>query len=518
MPPGRVIALDPGERWIGVAVSDDARRLALPSTTIDRRALASDTPAAIAAHIRDAIAPDTPGAPVLLVVGVPYDPAGAEDAQAADFRALGAGVAGALGLPLAVQGERYSNDAAPPSPAAPAERRRGGRRPGAVSPSAARASAAAVTPPPPRRSCSAGSTRSRRARRPEATHEVQRAWLISGALVAGLGAVAVLISLGSPGAVLDDLSAPPVTAPARSGETIVVEIPSGVTAEQIADELVRRGVIASSRQFQTLVGLLGYEDRLVVGTYDFEPGMLTIDVIERIRNGVTSEIVVTIPEGWQAAEIFDRIAEQSPLSAAGLAAAAAESGVAVGTLAAARPPLASLEGYLFPSTYVISRVATSADVVRQMLERFDERITAELRDEIAASGRSLHLLLTIASIVEREAVLPDERPVIASVFWNRIDTGLPLQADPTGPVRAGPGPGQRRALRPLEIPAHDGRSDSALAVEHVCYGSCPANADRLARPRFDPRRPAPGGHPVLLLRRPRRRRPPVRGDIRGAPR
>ena len=133
-PPGRVIALDPGERWIGVAVSDDARRLALPSTTIDRHALASDTPAAIAAHIRDAIAPDAPGAPVLLVVGVPYDPAGAEDTQAAAFRALGAGVACALGLPLAVQGERYSNDAAPPIPAAPAERRRGGRRPGAVSP------------------------------------------------------------------------------------------------------------------------------------------------------------------------------------------------------------------------------------------------------------------------------------------------------------------------------------------------------------------------------------------------
>ena len=257
------------------------------------------------------------------------------------------------------------------------------------------------------------------------------AWLISGALVVGLGAVAVLISLGSPGAVLDDLSAPPSAPPARTGETIVVEIPGGVTAEQIADELFRRGVIASSRQFQTLVGLLGYEDRLVVGTYDFEPGMLTIDVIERIRHGITSEIVVTIPEGWQAAEIFARIAEQSPLSAADLAAAAADPGVAVGTLAAARPASASLEGYLFPSTYVISRVATSADVVRQMLHRFDEQLSTELRAEIAASGRSLHLLLTIASIVEREAVLPDERPVIASVFWNRIDIGLPLQADPT---------------------------------------------------------------------------------------
>ena len=77
------------------------------------------------------IAPD---APVLLVVGVPYDPSGAEDAQASAFRKLGAGVAGALGLPLAVQGERHSNDAGPPLPVAPAARRRGGRKPGAVSP------------------------------------------------------------------------------------------------------------------------------------------------------------------------------------------------------------------------------------------------------------------------------------------------------------------------------------------------------------------------------------------------
>lgn len=126
-PPGRVLAIDPGERWIGVALSDDARRLALPSTTIDRRALRPNTPAAIAACIRAAIAPD---APALLVVGVPYRPDGAEDAQAAAFRELGAGVAGALGLPLAVQGERHSNDAAPTAAVKP----RSGRRPGAISP------------------------------------------------------------------------------------------------------------------------------------------------------------------------------------------------------------------------------------------------------------------------------------------------------------------------------------------------------------------------------------------------
>ena len=132
----------------------------------------------------------------------------------------------------------------------------------------------------------------------------QLAWAVSGSLVAVLAAVAVWVSLGSPGAVLGDTPPPPEQRPARGDETIVVEIPSGHTAEQIGDELFRRGVITSSRQFQTLVGLLGYEGRLVVGTYDFEPGMLTMDVIERIRRGVTSEIVVTIPEGWQAAEIL----------------------------------------------------------------------------------------------------------------------------------------------------------------------------------------------------------------------
>ena len=255
--------------------------------------------------------------------------------------------------------------------------------------------------------------------------------MISSAVIAGLAAVAVLLSLGSPDAVLNDVPAPQTARPAQGSEVVLVEIPSGATAEQIADALFARGVITSSRQFQTLVGLLGYEDRLVIGTYDFEPGLLTIDVIERIRSGVTSELVVTIPEGWQAAEIFARLAAETPLTVAGLQAAAADPTVALGTLAGARPAGTSLEGYLFPSTYVISRLAAPDDVIRAMLQRFDAQIPPDLRAEIVLSGRGLHALLTIASIVEREAVIAEERSVIASVFWNRLDADLPLEADPT---------------------------------------------------------------------------------------
>jgi len=257
------------------------------------------------------------------------------------------------------------------------------------------------------------------------------AWFLSGAAIAALTAVAVLISLGSPDVVLSEVPNFQPARPAQGQDVVVVEIPSGATVEQIADELLARGVITSTRQFQTLVGLLGYEDRLVVGTYDFEPGLLTVDVIERIRSGVTSELVVTIPEGWQSGEIFARIAAETPLTVAELQAAAADPTIAIGTLADNRPAGASLEGYLFPSTYVISRLARGEDVIRQMLERFDAQVPADLRAEIITSGRALHLTLIVASIVERETALPDERSVVASVFWNRIDVGQRLEADPT---------------------------------------------------------------------------------------
>ena len=257
------------------------------------------------------------------------------------------------------------------------------------------------------------------------------AWVLSGAAIAGLTAIAVLLSLGSPDAVLSEVPDFQPARPAQGDDVIVVEIPGGASAEQIADELFARGVITSTRQFHTLVGLLGYEDRLVIGAYDFEPGLLTIDVIERIRSGVTSELVVTIPEGWQSGQIFERIAAETPLTVAELEAAAADPSVAIGTLAGNRPTGVSLEGYLFPSTYVISRLARGEDVIRQMLQRFDDQFSPQLRAEIVTSGRSLHLTLTIASIVEREAALPLERAVIASVFWNRINVGQRLEADPT---------------------------------------------------------------------------------------
>ena len=112
---GRVLGLDPGERWVGVAVSDDDRRLALPLTTIDRRAEPDDGVALVGRLLG-------PEGASLVVVGVPLTPSGEEDAQATAFRKFGEAMAEALSLPCDVQNERFSNPIANLQP--PGKRRR----------------------------------------------------------------------------------------------------------------------------------------------------------------------------------------------------------------------------------------------------------------------------------------------------------------------------------------------------------------------------------------------------------
>jgi UPF0755 protein len=95
------------------------------------------------------------------------------------------------------------------------------------------------------------------------------------------------------------------------------------------------------------------------------------------------------------------------------------------------PPGASLEGYLFPDTYRLPKDVTAADAVARMLANFDRRVTPAMRDKLAAQKRTLFQAVTLASIVERESAVAQERPVIASVYSNRLKTGMALDADPT---------------------------------------------------------------------------------------
>jgi UPF0755 protein len=100
-------------------------------------------------------------------------------------------------------------------------------------------------------------------------------------------------------------------------------------------------------------------------------------------------------------------------------------------LLSSRPASATLEGYAYPATYSFARSVTPSEIVLTMLKALSDRLTPALREEARRQGLDVHEVLTLASIVEREAVLPDERAVIASVYRNRLAQEMPLQADPT---------------------------------------------------------------------------------------
>ncbi|MBI1884880.1 MAG: endolytic transglycosylase MltG [Chloroflexi bacterium] len=249
---------------------------------------------------------------------------------------------------------------------------------------------------------------------------------------------AVVVALGLTGAaawqmwespnVIEEPS--PSAAPPETGEPIVVSINPGESAQAIGDRLEEMGVIDSSVQFRVLVALLGYDQMMQAGDYEFDPGTPTLEAVRRIRHGLVSSLVLAVPEGWRLGEIAEA-AEAEGIAGAEEIRLAAVAGFYQFDVLSELAPSASLEGYLFPATYFFRRSDTAADVVRAMVKTTEETFTPELRQEAANAGLSVHTVLTLASIVEREAKKPAERPVIAQVFLKRLRLGMALEADPT---------------------------------------------------------------------------------------
>jgi UPF0755 protein len=250
----------------------------------------------------------------------------------------------------------------------------------------------------------------------------------------GILLAVVMVAIGiwqiteTPGSVLKE-EQPTVLPTSTPGESIIITIQEGQSAQEMGENLEDEGVIASGLLFRVLVALEGYEDKLVAGDYEFEKRMPTLEVIERIRHGQTAPLVVTIREGVRAEEIAELMEEKNVVSAEDFLEA-----IKIWyefSFLYTKPYWANLEGYLFPDTYFFNRNMTAEEVVEQILENFDQRLDSELRDEAAVAGLSVHTVLTLASIVEREAQVPEERPIIAGVFLKRLRRGMPLEADPT---------------------------------------------------------------------------------------
>jgi UPF0755 protein len=233
--------------------------------------------------------------------------------------------------------------------------------------------------------------------------------------------------LQTPGAIFQEESERAVAAVPTSGTPVVVTVARGESAKTIGQELQRDGIIRDERLFEIMVSLRGVTNSLEAGDYEFDHGLPVVEVVDRIAHGKTASRQVTIVEGSRAEEIGDALERAGIVSKQDFMAALVKGRYNEPFLA--QVTSSGLEGYLFPARYEFRRDASAADVVDRMLAGFQ----ANVADTVQLEGQSLSLgeVITLASIVQREAGTLSEMPTIASVFLNRLRLGIPLQADPT---------------------------------------------------------------------------------------
>lgn len=211
---------------------------------------------------------------------------------------------------------------------------------------------------------------------------------------------------------------------------VAFQVQSGDTPATIGARLQKLGLIQDSDLFRQVVKARGVESRLEAGDYVLRRGMNMDEILVSLQHGVVRPNTVRVIEGLRIEEIGAMLERQGVVSSANFVAAAKAGPYTVPELKD-RPAGSSLEGFLFPDTYQIPRDATAQQLVTIMLNNFDQRVGNAVWDKAKAQGLTAYQLMIVASIVEREAQNPDERPVIASVYINRIKKGMRLEADPT---------------------------------------------------------------------------------------
>ncbi|MFL5482290.1 MAG: endolytic transglycosylase MltG [Gemmatimonadaceae bacterium] len=211
------------------------------------------------------------------------------------------------------------------------------------------------------------------------------------------------------------------------GAPVRVIIPRGASFGQAAESLSHDGVIGSAKLFTLYGRVVGGDRNIKPGTYLLKHGTPWNSIVDALNGGHGLVNTVTIPEGWSIAQITPALARTLKVPADSVAAAVRDTAL----LARLDVPNPTLEGYLFPDTYAFPLGTTARQAVREMVYSFERRWKPSWDSAALAMKINRNDLVTMASIVEKEARLPEERPVIAAVYYNRLRKGMLLQADPT---------------------------------------------------------------------------------------
>ncbi len=225
---------------------------------------------------------------------------------------------------------------------------------------------------------------------------------------------------------------------------LVVEIPPHEGVVDIATRLRDANVIRGRWPFVALTLARGSARRLKAGEYEVERGARTLDVLALIESGRVKQHTILHAEGATVLELAQALENERLATVADVTRTASDPAL-LKALGIEGP---SVEGYLFPDTYQFVRGMSPVEMLSRLVQRMRSKLTPEILARASEKNLSVHALLTLASIVEREAVARDELRLVAAVFWNRLKLDMPLQADPTVQYAVGK---ERRALTRADL-------------------------------------------------------------------
>ena len=220
--------------------------------------------------------------------------------------------------------------------------------------------------------------------------------------------------------------------PASNGEggTLTVSVKPDMTVKDIGEVLFQNGIIHNVTIFRIIAKAQGVEKSLQAGDYALNPSLSTLEIIDKMVKGDTVFRLMTIPEGYTVEQVAKMLDAQG-LGDGAKFKVLARKYAPFGYIGQQSEIVYSAEGYIFPDTYRVNGDLTEAALLEMMVANFDKKFTPEMRARAKTLGLSLHQVVTLASLVEKEAKLAKERPVIAGVFFNRLKQDMPLQSCPT---------------------------------------------------------------------------------------
>ncbi|MGA2318075.1 MAG: endolytic transglycosylase MltG [Thermodesulfobacteriota bacterium] len=218
--------------------------------------------------------------------------------------------------------------------------------------------------------------------------------------------------------------------PSKTASTKVIFIKKGTHLKKVSEVLKQDGIIKNRHFFVLLTTILGKKTKVKAGEYEFHTQMLPLEVLDALVKGQVKPHLVTIPEGYTLSQIAQLLEDLNLVEKKGFLQKASSPDF-INTLGLSQLAGPTLEGYLFPDTYHLFREMDPEEVIQMMVHQFKKVFGPDLANRTSELGISEREVVILASIIEKETPLSEEKPLISAVFQNRLKKKIPLQSDPT---------------------------------------------------------------------------------------